>query len=125
MDISDFPRIPLSQLPTPWEYLPNPRRELDGPAIYVKRDDCTGLASGGHKTRQLEYLLGDAFDKGADTLVTVGATQLNRVRQTISVAAKSNLRYEVFKNPLWSMRLLLSNKIPKVIFLQLLWPSGL
>jgi L-cysteate sulfo-lyase len=120
MDISDFPRIPLSQLPTPREYLPNPSRELDGPPIDVNRDDCTGITSGGHKTQQLEYLLGDAFDKGADTLVTVGATQLNRVRQTIAVAAKSNLRYEVFKNPPWIMRLLLLNKIPKVIFLQLL-----
>ena len=95
MDILDFPRIPLSHLPTPLEYLPNLSRELDGPEIYVKRDDCTGLATGGNKTRKLEYLLGDALDKGADTLVTVGATQSNHVRQTIAAAAKSNLRCEV------------------------------
>jgi len=109
MDISDFPRIPLSHLPIPLEYLPNLSHELDGLAIYVKRDDCTVLASGRNKTQQLQCLLGDAFDKGAYTLDTVGATQSNHVRQTIASAAKSNLRCEVFKKPLWDMRLLLSN----------------
>ncbi len=95
MDLTEFPRVHLAQLPTPLEPLKSLSRELDGPDIYVKRDDCTGLAGGGNKTRKLEFLVADAIRQGADTLVTVGATQSNHVRQSIAAAAKTGLRIEV------------------------------
>jgi L-cysteate sulfo-lyase len=65
--------------------------ELGGPALWVKRDDCTGLSTGGNKTRKLEYLLADAIDKGADTVITQGAVQSNHARQTAALCAKLNL----------------------------------
>lgn len=95
MDIADFPRHPLAHLPTPLEPMDRLSADLGGPRIFVKRDDCTGLATGGNKTRKLEYLIGDALEKEADTLVTVGATQSNHVRQTIAAAAKTGLKCEV------------------------------
>lgn len=95
MDLAKFPRIPLAHLPTPLEPLENLSKHLGGPDIYVKRDDCTGLAGGGNKTRKLEFLVADALEQGADTLVTVGATQSNHVRQSIAAAAKTGLRIEV------------------------------
>ncbi|NQW00392.1 MAG: D-cysteine desulfhydrase [Rhodospirillales bacterium] len=95
MDISDFPRLPLAHLPTPLEPLDNLSRLLAGPRIYVKRDDCTGLATGGNKTRKLEFLVAEALARKADTLVTVGAVQSNHVRQTVAAAAKTGLRCEV------------------------------
>ena len=61
---------------------------LGGPRFWVKRDDCTGLSSGGNKTRKLEYLMADAQTKGADTIITQGATQSNHARQTAAAAAK-------------------------------------
>jgi 1-aminocyclopropane-1-carboxylate deaminase len=65
---------------------------LHGPEIWVKRDDCTGLAGGGNKTRKLEYLLPDALAHGADTLVTIGGIQSNHTRQTAAAAARAGLR---------------------------------
>jgi L-cysteate sulfo-lyase len=65
--------------------------ELGGPALWVKRDDCTGLSTGGNKTRKLEYLLADALDKGADTVITQGAVQSNHARQTAALCAKLHL----------------------------------
>lgn len=84
-------RTPLGHLPTPLEYLPRLTRELGGPNIWVKRDDCTGLAMGGNKTRKLEYLLADASASGADTIVTFGAVQSNHARQTAAAAARSGM----------------------------------
>ncbi len=95
MDLTKYPRVHLAQLPTPLEPLKRLSHALDGPDIYVKRDDCTGLAGGGNKTRKLEFLVADAIEQGADTLVTVGATQSNHVRQSIAAAAKTGLRIEV------------------------------
>jgi L-cysteate sulfo-lyase len=95
MDISNFPRIELAHLPTPLHPLPALSRHLGGPDIYVKRDDCTGLAGGGNKTRKLEFLMADALECKADTIVTVGATQSNHVRQTVAAAARLGLRVEV------------------------------
>jgi L-cysteate sulfo-lyase len=95
MDLSRFPRVQLAHLPTPLEPLETLSRHLGGPDIYVKRDDCTGLAGGGNKTRKLEFLMADALEKGADTVVTVGATQSNHVRQTIAAAARLGLKAEV------------------------------
>ncbi len=65
--------------------------ELDGPSLWVKRDDCTGLSSGGNKTRKLEYLIADALAKGADTVITQGAVQSNHARQTAALCAKEKL----------------------------------
>ena len=66
----------------------NLTRDLGGPRLWVKRDDCTGLAGGGNKTRKLEFLLADAVERGADTVITQGATQSNHARQTVAIAVK-------------------------------------
>lgn len=93
--LSEFPRVSLAHLPTPLEHLPRLSEHLGGPDIYVKRDDCTGLASGGNKTRKLEYSMAAALEEGADTVVTVGAVQSNHVRQTAAAACKLGLKCEV------------------------------
>ncbi len=95
MPLSAFPRVDLAHLPTPLEHLPRLSAELGGPQIYVKRDDCTGLATGGNKTRKLEFSMADALQQGADTIVTVGAVQSNHVRQTAAAACKIGLQCEV------------------------------
>jgi L-cysteate sulfo-lyase len=86
--LSRFPRVSLAHLPTPLERLPRFSKHLGGPDIWVKRDDCTGLATGGNKTRKLEWVMGAALESGADTIITVGALQSNHVRQTAAAAAK-------------------------------------
>ena len=95
MLLSRFPRVSLAHLPTPLEHLPRLSEHLGGPQIYVKRDDCTGLATGGNKTRKLEFSMAAALDEGADTVITVGAFQSNHVRQTAAAACKLGLRCEV------------------------------
>ncbi len=95
MLLKSFPRVPLAHLPTPLELLPNLTKHLDGPEIWVKRDDCTGLATGGNKTRKLEFSMGEALEQGADTIITVGAVQSNHVRQTAAAACKLGLDCEV------------------------------
>ena len=95
MKLSAFPRVPLAHLPTPLELMPRLSEALGGPQIYVKRDDCTGLATGGNKTRKLEYSMGEALARGADTVITVGAVQSNHVRQTAAAACKLGLKCEV------------------------------
>lgn len=88
--------IRLAMLPTPFEPLPRLAAALGGtgrsPAIWIKRDDCTGFAGGGNKARKLEYLVADALKQGADTLVTLGAIQSNHARQTAAAAARHGLR---------------------------------
>jgi L-cysteate sulfo-lyase len=91
MLLARFPRERLAHLPTPLESMPRLSRELGGPKLFVKRDDCTGLSTGGNKTRKLEFLVGDALAKGADTLITQGATQSNHARQTAAAAARYGL----------------------------------
>lgn len=86
------PRLRLAHLPTPLEEMPNLTQRLKGPRLLIKRDDQTGLATGGNKTRKLEYLMADALAQGADTIVTLGAAQSNHVRQTAAAAAKLGLR---------------------------------
>ena len=93
--LEKFPRVSLAHLPTPLEHLPRLSKLLGGPQIWVKRDDCTGLASGGNKTRKLEFSLAAALTAGADTIVTVGALQSNHVRQTAAAACKLGLACEV------------------------------
>ncbi|MDH3613286.1 MAG: D-cysteine desulfhydrase [Gammaproteobacteria bacterium] len=95
MLLSNFPRVSLAHLPTPLEHLPRLSKHLGGPDIYVKRDDCTGLATGGNKTRKLEFSMAEAMQQGADTIVTVGAVQSNHVRQTAAAACKLGLKCEV------------------------------
>ena len=95
MLLSGFPRVPLAHLPTRLEFLPRLTEELDGPEIWVKRDDCTGLATGGNKTRKLEFSMGEAVEQGADTIVTCGAVQSNHVRQTAAAAARLGMHCEV------------------------------
>ncbi len=91
MDLTRFPRIRLAHLPTPLEPMSRLTKHLGGPRYWIKRDDCTGLATGGNKTRKLEFLMADALASGADTIVTQGATQSNHVRQTAAAAAKLGL----------------------------------
>src|SRR6476659_9937632 len=84
----DVPRLRFAHLPTPIETLPRLSEALGGPSLLVKRDDQTGLAFGGNKTRKLEFLLAEARDKGAETLITGGALQSNHCRQTAAAAAR-------------------------------------
>jgi L-cysteate sulfo-lyase len=99
MLLARFPRIALAHLPTPVEFLPRLTKHLGGPRIYVKRDDCTGLASGGNKTRKLEFLMADAREQGADTIITQGAVQSNHARQTAAAAARLGMQCELlFEN---------------------------
>ncbi|MEE4280245.1 MAG: D-cysteine desulfhydrase [Halieaceae bacterium] len=88
MHLARFPRLHFAHLPTPLEPMENLSRELGGPRLWIKRDDCTGLAGGGNKTRKLEFLLADAVAAGADSIITQGATQSNHVRQTVAIASK-------------------------------------
>ena len=95
MLLTSFPRVSLAHLPTSLELMPNLSKHLGGPEIWVKRDDCTGLATGGNKTRKLEYSMGEALETGADTIITVGAVQSNHVRQTAAAACKLGMKCEV------------------------------
>lgn len=84
-------RLRIAHLPTPLEELPRLSGLLGGPRLFVKRDDQTGLALGGNKTRKLEFLVAQAVAEGADTLVSAGALQSNHCRQTAAAAAKFGL----------------------------------
>ena len=86
-----IPRIRIANLPTPVEPLPRLSAALGGPRLWVKRDDLTGLAFGGNKTRKLEFVLAEAQANGARTLITVGAAQSNHCRQTAAAAARLGL----------------------------------
>jgi len=93
--LDSFPRLSLGHFPTPLEPLDRLSEHLGGPRIWVKRDDCTGLASGGNKTRKLEFLMADAIDQGADCVITQGATQSNHARQTAAAAARLGLECHI------------------------------
>jgi D-cysteine desulfhydrase len=81
-------RLNFAHLPTPIEELPRLTAALGGPRILVKRDDQTGLAFGGNKTRKLEFLVAEAREQGADMLISAGAIQSNHCRQTVAAAAR-------------------------------------
>lgn len=91
MHLSRFPRLYFAHLATPLEPMENLSKLLGGPKLWIKRDDCTGLAGGGNKTRKLEFLMGDAVAQGADTILTQGATQSNHARQTAAIATKMGM----------------------------------
>lgn len=92
MDLSRFPRRQYTQGFSPIEFLPNFTHALGGPKVWIKRDDMLGLTPGGNKTRKLEFLMGDALAKGADTLITCGAPQSNHCRITLAAAVKEGLK---------------------------------
>ena len=92
LDLDRFGRTELCHRPTPIEAMPRLTAALDGPSLFIKRDDCTGLASGGNKTRKLEFLVAEALAEGADMLVTQGAVQSNHVRQTAAAACRLGLK---------------------------------
>lgn len=86
-----LPSVSIAHLPTPLEPLPRLSAWLGGPELWIKRDDQTGLATGGNKTRKLEFLVADALAQEADTLITCGAPQSNHARQTAAAAARFGL----------------------------------
>ncbi|WP_150524285.1 D-cysteine desulfhydrase [Roseibium sediminis] len=88
MHLARFPRRFIAHLPTPLERLDRLSAELGGPEIWIKRDDCTGLSTGGNKTRKLEFLMAEAELQKADIVMTQGAIQSNHARQTAAFAAK-------------------------------------
>lgn len=92
LELGKRPRFSLAQLPTPMHKIENFGQQLNGPELWIKRDDLTGLEGGGNKIRKLEFLVGDAIDKGSDMLVTAGAIQSNHTRQTAAAAAKCQLK---------------------------------
>ncbi|MCL0041371.1 D-cysteine desulfhydrase family protein [Dehalococcoidia bacterium] len=93
MQIGKLPRVRLAALPTPLEEMGNLSKKLGGPRLFIKRDDNTGLAFGGNKARKLEFLMGDALDKGVDTIITAGGIQSNHARMT--AAAANRLGFKV------------------------------
>ncbi len=92
MNLSRFPRRRYTDGFTPIEKMSRLSAVVGGPTLYIKRDDLLGLAAGGNKTRKLEFLVADALDKGADTLVTCGAVQSNHCRLTLAAAVKEGLK---------------------------------
>ena len=90
--LEKFERIKLGHFPTPIEPLKNISRYLNGPDLFIKRDDCTGLATGGNKTRKLEYLIPDAIKNKAELIITIGAVQSNHARQTAAACAIMGLK---------------------------------
>lgn len=95
MLLSRFPRLHFAHLPTPLEPLERLSALLGGPRLWIKRDDCTGLAGGGNKTRKLEFLMADARAQGADTVLSQGATQSNHARQTAAIAARLGMECHI------------------------------
>jgi len=95
MHLARFPRHFIAHLPTPLERLDRLSAELGGPEIWIKRDDCTGLSTGGNKTRKLEFLMAEAEAQGADMVMTQGATQSNHARQTAAFAAKLGMKCHI------------------------------
>ena len=92
IDFGRFSRMTLCHQPTPIEPMVRLSEQLGGPNLFIKRDDCTGLATGGNKTRKLEFLVGEALSQNADMLVTQGAVQSNHVRQTAAAACRAGLK---------------------------------
>jgi len=102
MNLAKFSRRRYTEGRTPIEKLARLSTALAGPTIYIKRDDLLGLAGGGNKTRKLEFLVAEALDQGADTLITCGAVQSNHCRLTLAAAVKEGLK----------CRLVLEERVP-------------
>jgi len=97
MKLNTLPRVRLANLPTPLQELPNLTKALKGPRIFVKRDDLTGLAFGGNKTRKLEYLMGEAVQQKADCIVTHAGFHSNWLTQTAAAARKLGMKIFMVK----------------------------
>ncbi|MEW6754227.1 MAG: pyridoxal-phosphate dependent enzyme [Candidatus Latescibacterota bacterium] len=98
--LTRLPRVRLASVrPTPLEPLPRLSQALGGPPIYIKRDDLTGLAFGGNKTRMLEFSLADALAQGADTVVCGAGVQSNYCRQMAAACAKLGLELHLLLRP--------------------------
>ena len=95
MDLSGYPRVSLTHLPTPLQHLPRLSRAIGGPEFYVKRDDCSGLGFGGNKARKLEFLMADALHQNATTVVTMGTVQSNHPPLTAAAACRLGLKCEL------------------------------
>ena len=95
LDLSTFPRVTLLDGPTPIQEMKRLNAELGGVCIFVKRDDFTAIGGGGNKLRKLEFLLGEAKARGADTVLTVGARQSNHARLTAAACAHVGLACEL------------------------------
>ncbi|MCM3711529.1 D-cysteine desulfhydrase [Sporosarcina luteola] len=95
MLLAKYPRRRYTHAKTPIEKLTHLTKLLNGPTIYIKRDDLLGLAGGGNKTRKLEFLIADAIRNGADTIVTGGALQSNHCRLTLAAAIKEGLKCQL------------------------------
>ncbi|MDD9902592.1 MAG: D-cysteine desulfhydrase family protein [Rhodospirillaceae bacterium] len=93
--LANHPRVRLAHLPTPLEAMENLSERLGGPRLFVKRDDCTGVAMGGNKSRQAEFYFGRAVEAGADTVVTTGAFQSNHARMCCAYARKLGMACEI------------------------------
>ena len=93
--LDDLPRARLGHTPTPLEAMANLERHIGGGPLYVKRDDCTGLALGGNKVRQLEFYLGEAVAKRADTVLITGAVQSNCARLAAAAARKLGMECHI------------------------------
>ena len=91
MDIGQFLRVALCHQPAPLEFMPRVSEHLGGPNIWIKRDDRTGLATGGNKARKLEFLIGAALSDVADMVITQGSVQSNHARQTAAAACRYGL----------------------------------
>ncbi|MFW6037887.1 MAG: D-cysteine desulfhydrase [Desulfonatronovibrio sp.] len=102
MNLARFPRRRYTEGQTPIEFLPRFTAAVGGPDIYIKRDDLLGLTSGGNKTRKLEFLVAQALEQQADTLITCGAVQSNHCRLTLAAAVKEGLK----------CRLVLEERVP-------------
>lgn len=95
MNLAQFERRHYTGYKTPIEYLRNLSKVMGGPNIYMKRDDLLGLTSGGNKTRKLEFLMAEALEQEADTILTCGAVQSNHCRLTLAAAVKEGLKCQL------------------------------
>ena len=100
-----LPRVSLGHLPTPLEELARFAKKLEGPRIFIKRDDCTGLLFGGNKTRHNEFLLGEALKQKADVLVWGAGVQSNNCRQTAAACNRLGIECHLYLTDRKSTRL--------------------
>lgn len=92
MNLARFPRRRYADGPTPLQPLTRLSQVLDGPNLFIKRDDQLGFAAGGNKVRKLEFVMADALEKGADFIITCGAVQSNHCRLTLAAAVREGLK---------------------------------
>ena len=118
---SELARYPLAHLPTPIAELPRLSETLGGPRLLVKRDDMTGLATGGNKTRKLEFLIAEALAQKADTVISTGAAQSNHCRQTAAAAARAGLRCILVLGPMAPEQITGNLLIDQLVGAQIRW----